>query len=316
MARWAPALLLPLVGYFVLVARPEWDVHWQDNRAHFWLVVSVALANAALGLVMSEVARRRGDARVFLVSLTFLCSSGFFALHALATPGVLLTGKNTGFVIATPVGLTVAGVFAALSGLEFSAGRSVSLVRHERLLRTVLVLVLVAWGAAYLASVPPLDRPPPEEDSAPVIALAVVGVVLYAVAAWRYLRLYRRHPSFLLVAVTIAFVLLAEALVAVAFARSWHATWWEWHVLMTAAFLLVALSVRREYRRGSSIADAFGSLYLEHTISRVHDGYGRAVAELAARSEQGGRRGRARASGRPPLRTRRRSGRFARACRR
>jgi adenylate cyclase len=94
-------------------------VHWEDHRAHFWLVFSVALVCALLGLVMSEAARRRGDARVFLVGLAFLASSGFLGLHALATPGVLLDGKNTGFVIATPIGLFLAAILAATSGLDF-----------------------------------------------------------------------------------------------------------------------------------------------------------------------------------------------------
>ena len=57
---------------------------------------------------------RRGDRRVHLVSLSFLAASGFLALHALATPGVLLDKPNLGFVIATPVGLVLASVLAAL----------------------------------------------------------------------------------------------------------------------------------------------------------------------------------------------------------
>jgi class 3 adenylate cyclase len=74
---------------------------------------------------------------------------------------------------------------------------------------------------------------------------------------------------------------------AVALARNWHATWWEWHVLMSAAFLLVAFSVRREYRRGGSIADALGGLYLEHTIGRVDNAYARALAELSGEPDPG-----------------------------
>ena len=61
MARWALALSLAPAGFVLLLARPEWDVHWEDHRVHFWLVFSVALVCALLGLVMSEAARRRGD---------------------------------------------------------------------------------------------------------------------------------------------------------------------------------------------------------------------------------------------------------------
>jgi adenylate cyclase len=279
MARWVVALLIPLAGFFVLMAESGWDGHWENHRAHFWLVFGVAVVNAALGFVMSEAARRRGDARVFLVGLVFLATGGFLALHALATPGVLLDGKNTGFVVATPVGLFVGSCFAAL--LDFSSERSIAIVRREAWIRTGLLLLLAGWAVWSLASLPPLDAPlPPSDATGPLVAFAIAGGVLYAFSAWRYYELYRRRPSFLLVSIIVAWVLLTEALLAIAFSRNWHATWWEWHVLMSAAFLLVAVSVRREYRRGGSIGEALGGLYLEHTIGRIDEAYARALAEL------------------------------------
>jgi adenylate cyclase len=286
--RWAIALLLPMAGYLVLVDRPSLDVHWENHTAHFWLVFVVAVVSAGLGFLMGEAARRRHDARVFLVSLAFLSGAGFLALHALATPGVLLAGKNTGFVLATPVGLAVAAVFAAASSLDLDADRNLAVMRRERLLRGGLVVLLAAWAAVSLASVPPLDQPlPPNEADGWLRAAALVGVPLYAFAAWRYLELLRRRPLFLLAAVTASFALLAEALIAVAFARNWHATWWEWHVLMAIAFVLVTVAARHEYRRETSPEGAFAGMYLEHTIARVHDDYGRALATLAEELDAG-----------------------------
>jgi adenylate cyclase len=283
MVRWTIALLLPLVGFFILLSQSGWDGHWENHKAHFWLVFVVALVNAALGLVMAEAARRRGDARVFLVGLVFLSTGGFLALHALATPGVLLDGKNTGFVVATPIGLFVGSCLAALSSLDFDSERSVAIVRRERWIELGLFALLAGWAVWSLTSLPPLDAPlPPSDATGPLVGFAVAGGVLYAYAAWRYYELYVRRPSFLLVSIIVAWVLLTEALLAIAFARNWHATWWEWHILMCAAFLLVAFSVRREYRRGGSIAEALGGLYLEHTIGRVDRAYARALADLSA----------------------------------
>lgn len=283
MVRWTVALLLPLAGYFVLLAQSGWDGLWENHKAHFWLVFAVAVVNAALGLAMSEAARRRGDARVFLVSLVFLSSGGFLALHALATPGVLLDSKNTGFVVATPVGLFVGACFAALSALDLDGGRGRLIVRREGELRLGLLLLLVGWAIWSLSSWPPLDDPlPPEDATGPLVGFAIAGGLLYAFAAWRYLELYRRRPSFLLVTVIVSWALLTEALLAIAFARNWHATWWEWHVLMSIAFLLVAWAVRHEYKRGGSIAEALGGLYLEDTIGRVDAAYAQALAELSS----------------------------------
>jgi class 3 adenylate cyclase len=66
----------------------------------------------------------------------------------------------------------------------------------------------------------------------------------------------------LLLAVASAFTLLAEALVAVAVARSWHASWWEWHVLMLMAFGAIAYSARREDGE-----ERFSDLYLDQTAA-------------------------------------------------
>jgi cytochrome bd-type quinol oxidase subunit 2 len=102
---WTVLLALPLLGLWLLLAEPRLDIQWEHHPAHFWLVLAVALANVVLAVVTSDAARRRADARLFLVSLAFLASAGFLALHALATPGVLLESPNKGFVIATPIGL-------------------------------------------------------------------------------------------------------------------------------------------------------------------------------------------------------------------
>jgi class 3 adenylate cyclase len=268
---------LPLGGLALLLAAPELDVHWEHHPAHFWLVLGVSAVSVALGALTSEAATRRGDARLFLVSLAFLASAGFLGLHALATPGVLLESKNTGFVMATPVGLLLASVYAAWSALE----RPGPVLRHRRLLRWSLAAAIVLWAAVSLAELPPLDEPlPPEEAEAPEFLLGVPGVLLFAFAAYRYLGLHRRRPSAVLLGVTAAWILLAEAMIAVAFARSWHASWWEWHLLMAAAFGLVAYTALRERASG----EPFAALYLDDTLGRIDRRYASAVK--AAASEQ------------------------------
>jgi hypothetical protein len=100
-AVWAFHLALPLLGLWLLLAQPQLDARWQHQGGHFALVVAVAAVNVALGARISELSRRRADARLFLVSLVFLSSAGFLLLHALAIPGILLGPGNAGFAIAT-----------------------------------------------------------------------------------------------------------------------------------------------------------------------------------------------------------------------
>src|SRR5215210_2237913 len=129
---WPLIVAVPLGGLALLLLAPDTDVHWEHHPSHFWLVLSISVVSVALGALTSEAATRRSDARLFLVSLAFLTSAGFLGLHALATPGVLLEGKNTGFVIATPVGLALASVFAALSSLELGPKTAQAILRHRR----------------------------------------------------------------------------------------------------------------------------------------------------------------------------------------
>jgi len=135
--------------------------------------------------------------------------------------------------------------------------------------RVVLWLILAAWAIASLARVPLLDRPlPPDAVPLPLGLLALVGVVLYGIAAVRYAELYRRRRRPLPLAVLVAFILMAEAMIAVAFSRTWHAMWWEWHVLMAVAFGAILVAARVEYRREGSLGAVFAGIYLDSTLRR------------------------------------------------
>ena len=258
------ALLLPLLGLAILIAQPELDLAWQHHPSHFWIVLSASALNFVLAFATGSAARQRNDARVFLVSLGFLAAAGFLGLHALVTPGVLIDGPNAGFNMASPVGLVVASLFAAASSVRLDEQRATAVMRRAGLLRNLLVAVMIAWGAVSLLELPPLDgTTSPERGSLAMIAVAAPGIVLYGFAVVRYLYLARSAAAATLpLAMAGAFVLLAEAEVAVAVSRNWHASWWEWHLLMLAAFGLIALSANRQWHE-----ERFASLYLEETAS-------------------------------------------------
>jgi adenylate cyclase len=257
------AVALPLLGLTLLLAVPDADVRWEHQPSHFWLVLSAAVTSAGLALTTSGIALRRADARLFLVSLAFLSASGFLALHALATPGVLLDGPNQGFVVATPTGLLLASMFAALSALPLGTKRSRRVIARAWLLRGALLAVMAAWAALSLASGPPLDDSTPvERATTSLVVPAVAALPLLAFAGARYLAMALRTGSAILLAVASACVLLAEAMIAVAFARNWHATWWEWHLLMLLAFGAIAYSAQREESE-----ERFSDLYLDETAA-------------------------------------------------
>ena len=68
----------------------------------------------------------------------------------------------------------------------------------------------------------------------------------------RLLQALPPQATHFLLAVTIAFALLAEAMVVITWARNWQLSWWEWHVLMLSAFLVIAVTARPSGTRSAS----------------------------------------------------------------
>jgi adenylate cyclase len=257
----ATAVLVPLALLVVLRLWPSLDLLWHNNPAHFWLVLAAAATATALGYAVAVSARRRHDARLFMVSLAFLAGAGFLGLHALATPGVLV-GPNAGFELATPVGLVVGSVFAAASAIEFAPETSRRIMARSRAVLAALATLMVIWLIASLAELPPLDEAVHEESlQGWQLALAGAGVLGYGAGSWGYLRLHRRRGAPIVLAFAVAFGLLAAALIVLAFAANWRVSWWEWHLLMLAAFGLIAVAARREWYE-----ERFSALYLEQTL--------------------------------------------------
>jgi class 3 adenylate cyclase len=245
--------------------------------------------NVALAYVTNIAAGRYHDARLTLISLAFLSTAGFLGLHALATPGVLLDSPNIGFTIATPVGLIIASVFAAASATPLAGPRAMDVLRVRWALLAGLIAVMVGWAVFSIAQIPPLDGPPPVSEGGGILdLLSVVAVVLFAFAALRLAQFFRYRGDTILLAMAAAVTLLAEALIAIVFSRNWHLSWWEWHLLLLAAFLTIALAARNEYQRRGSLTGAFGGLYLEATLARVDRWYASAVASVAAAQAAGG----------------------------
>ena len=263
---WLAVAVAPLFLLVLLLARPTIDGAWENHPAHFWLVLGAALVATTLGFTVTTAARRRRDARLFLISLAFIASAAFLGLHALATPGVLL-GPNAGFELATPFGLLLAAMFAAGAALELGSNQAERVLRWAPALLVALGATVAVWATVSLAELPPLDGPlEAEQLDGWQLLLAALGVALFGVAAFGFLRLYRRRQERFVLAMALAFVLLAEAMVVIAWAVNWQLSWWEWHILMLGSFLLIAFVARAEWHE-----ERFSALYLDETLAGARE---------------------------------------------
>jgi adenylate cyclase len=261
------ALATPVVGFVVLLSRPAIDGHWQHGPSHFWIVMGAAVLAAVLGWSVGTSAFRRSDARLLLVSMSFVAAAAFLGLHALATPRVLISHPNAGFVVAVPIGLALAAGFALWSAVRLEGARARRVIGRSTPMRVGLLVVVAAWATWSLLEIPPLDNPAPVESGSPLmVTLGVPTALAFAVAAWRYLVIARSRRAVLLMAVAAAWVLLGEAAGAVAITQNWRASWWLWHILMVAAFAAIAWAAAR-----MPIDERFSDMYLADVAAGTRD---------------------------------------------
>jgi adenylate cyclase len=179
-----------------------------------------------------------------------MASGGFLWLHAIGTPEVLFSEEHAGFQIAIPVGLLASALFAAGSAfVDIRPELGVWLIRHRALLRLGVPVAMALWFVWTVARLPPFRGPNSEAATGEVLTtVPIVGTVAYAVCASRYWLVFRQTGSLLPAEVVAWFVLLSEAMIGVALTgeRKWHASWWEWHILIVTAYLVVGLAARRE----------------------------------------------------------------------
>ncbi len=278
-ANWLMHMTLPMLALWLLLDKPKVDLEWDNRVAHFVLVLSAALVSVVLGALIGREARARDDARLWLVSLVFTTTAGFFGVHALFTPGVLMDTSDAEFMLPTRMGLVLAGVIALASSITFTPARNARLWKWRRRLSAVVCVLMAACALLILSGT--LDRLPDQaglERTEQVGALA--GCVLFGVAALAYFPIYRRRPAVVIMSVLTAFVLLAEASVALALGMSWHASWWLWHLLMTMAFCFIAYSARVQFRREGSVRGLFDALATPQTIADLHRDYAAAFEEM------------------------------------
>ena len=197
-AAWTAALTLPLVGLVSLFFRRQLDPKWQSDRLHFELFLLVGAGACTLAYLAGQSADRRGDARVFLLSLAFLATGGFLAVHAFGTPGILLDNDVPGFASAIPAGMVIGSAFALASSFVDDRPRlAVAVVRHRLALRSTVLVAIAIWSVFSLAQLPPLAGRALEGGGTFLRILGGIAALVYGASAIRYLVAFRGNMTLL-----------------------------------------------------------------------------------------------------------------------
>jgi putative nucleotidyltransferase with HDIG domain len=282
----AAALML-----LVLQVNPVPQLDWETPRLHFYLVSAVAALAFVMAIVLSIGAAAIRQYSVLLLALGFMAMAGLFTVHGLATPGVILPLNSGDYATASVLGTSAFLSLAAPSLLFALSYTRVSALLERRMsfwpaggLTVVLIVGLGLYGVmsfsqSDIVAVVPLGRPPLS------YLLASVSVALLLFAAWSQAQSFLtfRLPS--QGQLSLAFVLLAEAQVAVVVATPWTPAWWSYHLLMLAAVVLALRGIYIERVRGRSLREVLEGVLALQVVAGLELERVEVLASLAAAIE-------------------------------
>ncbi len=111
--------------------------------------------------------------------------------------------------------------------------------------------------------------------STSALTLLLLGLVIY-----RYFQVYRVSGSPLAGGFLFSAICLAQSQISMTIAPAWHASWWEYHVLMIVALGAAVYGLVREYGQHGSLNGVVGGLLLRDTIVQLQRGYADVIVAL------------------------------------
>jgi class 3 adenylate cyclase len=277
------AALLPTAVLTWFLGDPARNQPIVIRLEHFVITSNVSIVAALVAFLVARAALGVGHYRALLIALGFGCMAAIFAVHGLATPGVLEQGDREApaqlvLGVSAELALAVAAVFFAVRYTRLAGwlerrlrpGVLIAAVAASLGLYAVVGLgwpdefgglarwILASGGAAagYQPSAYGYGTSTPGDitGGAGWVPFAIVAavIVLYGYSAVSQGRDFLRTGLPLQGALAVAYVLLAQAQISQFLGPIWTPSWWEYHGLMLVAVVLAmgALVLELDRRRG------------------------------------------------------------------
>jgi len=304
-------IVLPLLTLALLLTGILPDPIWDGPRFHFLVVSLTTLLSLVMALFMARAATQVRDVRVLFLALTYLSIASIFLLHALTTPGALVQGNNPWVGFSAWTSIAVGAVFFALSTVQWSAEHQRRLLARQGSVLGGVLLALLAYGTIAMTdalrnsmSTQSTHTHALSDDGSTVgdpissfsmlanpwigRMIALFALILLLVVIVRYRMIYTASPSApspLVAALLISAILLAQSQVSMALSTVWRASWWEYHVLMLAAFAMSIFGLVQEYAGTGSVQGVIEGLLLRDTLTSVQSGYTEVIVALVEAME-------------------------------
>ncbi|HLV11316.1 MAG TPA: HD-GYP domain-containing protein [Trueperaceae bacterium] len=270
--------LLAFLVFWLIYSTPDADPRLAAPLAHFWVVSLTSLLAVAVAVVVGVAGARAGDSRVVFLAGGFASMAGFFALHGLSTPFVLL-GPN----VVTPIA-------SQLAMIAFAASMVAAAYLRPCEGRGSLARTLAGWvGAIVLFDVvlmarPDLARFVPVHLAPLKHAVAVVVIGLLALAGTRFLESYRlaRSSIHLVMLHVVGWVMVAQLIMTLG--ETFRLSWWLYHLVLLLAVTLMLVTFARQLRAGQLGSD-LNALLDDDAVRRLAYGLRPEVRALVVATE-------------------------------
>ncbi|MGH2628338.1 MAG: ATP-binding protein, partial [Anaerolineales bacterium] len=246
----------PLVVFLLLRYVPGWDISLPATVLHFYAGSFVSFVALVAALFVASAARLPSDARTGFIALAFVAIAAVFLLHAVGTPGVMMAGESYEAIAwSARLSLAVGAICFGLASVEWSP-RADAWLRRRRPALAAVALVLYLGYVALIGVVPDPFEGLAALEPASIYLPAALAIVLLAWSAVRLWRAYRLERPRLGRWLSLALVWLATAQVSMTLGPVWGLSWWWYHILMLAAFVVAVTAMAREFEAVSEFHPA------------------------------------------------------------
>lgn len=238
-------LVLPLLFFLFLRLTPTRDPMLMQPVFHFYIVSYTSLVALVVTSYVLLGISTTGEPQALFVATGFAAIAGIFFIHGLSTPGVLFAGPNQAVGWSARLSLTAGALLLALALRRRPLPVVEWLAGHSGVLWAVLWVAYLTYATVILR----FPRPFEVLSEYPFVSglVAVLTAGLFGWAAWRSWQSYRRQRRRLYFALSLALPWLALAQVSQYVAELWALSWWLYHMLMLAAFIVTMAALVMDY---------------------------------------------------------------------
>jgi hypothetical protein len=274
------ALFTPLAAFVVLRQLfPGDDLVLQHTRTHFYVVGLTSLAAATACAVVIASAKTLHETRLLFLALAFVTIAGLFSVHGLVTPGVIKHEVYASIGVSAWLSVLGGAMFVALSAIALPRPVERMLQRGGRVIFAWTIVALATYIALSFAIDDWLDAVP-TDDRTIQYGIALAATAMFAFGAWRYAQAYAfaRLPS--QAAMVLALVLLMQVPAILLWGTVWYLSWWLYHGLYAAAFIVLFTGWALEAKRAGSLSAIADALAMRDALAQLNRGRDARINEL------------------------------------